>query len=308
MKTKLTFSELNTFKSMIPVSRDELNEFLGGGSGCGISSAYSLSEYRDIGNSFVRGWVRFDEDDVRYLTQPYSVYCGSSDYSGSDYSGSSDYCGSTDYSGSSEYSGSSCTYSYEETCLIISDLIAKLPEEARTLFQYIDAGYNNCIPSEGRYYPDEKTIFLNKLDYNTLFRECVHATQDIYGLGGNNHAAKEYQEHIIGDLEKYRQQIIKSEQNLANNTPGQGPRAEPGPLSGNYSTSQSKEFQDWIEECVDPITQEIDMTVFLPKANKFVSQFQSKFPENKGYQGYIPEDYDYNWVEILQHIGFKISK
>lgn len=314
MRTKLTISELNNFKSVIPVAFEELKDYVGGGNGNGISTAYSFSEYRDMGWSFTSGWVRFSSDDVRYLTQNFYEYCGNSSSGGyvnstyncscNGYSNSS-YSGGSYFTGSSEYFGSFDTYSYDESCMIISDLIAELPQTVRGVFQYIDAGYDDCIPSTGRYYPEEKSIRLKELNYNTLFRECVHATQDIYHLGGDNHAALEYQEHILGDLEQYRQQIIKSQANMSS---GQGPRVEVGPLGGDYKTTDSDEFAEWIESCMNKDTQEVNMTNFLSGVNNYVSQFQSSHADKSGYQGDIPEDYNYEWREMIQAMGFKISE
>ena len=317
MKTKLTFLELNTFKSMIPVSRDELNEFFGGG--CGVSSAYSLSKYAEMGD-FTNGLVQFSPDDVCYLTQDYNDYCGGTDYSGSGYSGSSEYSGSSDYpgtsgySGDSDYSGSSdgsgnssysgisfsynaanyysgaSAYSYFEAYSIVCNLVDELPPCVRDRLSNVSIEYNSCNSTPGSYSFQNDAMSLRKLAYTTLFAECVHVTQDQTNYGGENHAAREYQEHILGDLEAQRRFIV--------NDCGYSPHTVDLEHDDGYS--------DWLQSCIDEDTGEVIMSTFLERAGEFETQFMSSHPDNNGYQGNIPSNYNYNWQEMLRELGFKI--
>ena len=338
MKTKLTFSELNTFKSMIPVSRDELNEFFGGG--CGVNSAYSLSKYAEMGG-FANGLVQFSPDDVCYLTQDYNDYCGCNDYSGSGYSGSSEYSGSSDYpgtsgysgdsdySGSSEYSGSSSysgfsfsynscnyynwlggsAYSYDEAYSIINNMVDQLPSIVRdNLFSKVSIEYNSENRSPGSYNEKYDTIILKDLSYDALFAECVHATQDQENLGGNNHAAKEYQEHIIGDIQRY----IRGLDKIHSHDIDEHASIDIG-VSYTSRTVQDSDgstaadFDDWLEACIDKKTKAINMSAFQSKVKEFEQAFQSCHPNTPGYQGDIPADYNYDWEQMFRKMGFNVK-
>ena len=311
MKTKLTFSELNTFKNMIPVSRDELNEFVGGGDGSGIRNAYSLSEYINIGDSFIKGWVRFDDDDVRYLTQNYNTYCGgSNDYSGSDYSGTSSYGGSSDYLGTSSYGGStdywgassyggssdySGTSSYDgspgywgafsyysdldDKYIELSNLINQLPSSIREALRYVDIEYNPGLETAGRYYAVTNTIVLSELTYTALYRECIHVIQNEYHLGGAIHAAKEFQEAVLGDL-----MVVKDER------------------SGGYKCANDQEYGQWLQNCID-INGEIDVSKFINGVEYYFQEFLKKYPNISGYQGSVPSGYNFNWTEMMWRLG-----
>lgn len=304
MKTKLTFSELSKFRNLSPVSCDELKEYIGGGDGKGISSAYSLSEYRDMGYAFTRGWVRFDEDKVAYLTETYLDYCkhnnyngGSDNYSNSGYSGSSYYGGATDYSGSSDSDW------YDETNKKISDIISEFPCSTRMEISF-NIVYSSVIDSPGKYNAWDNTLYIRDITYDVIYAECLHAIQEKEELCGNNHAAREYQEHVIGDFENYR----RSWKNAITHT-GE-PHVDISPLSNCRTVRGSDyeyEFDEWVSYCYDPNTDEIDMHEFMGKVKRFESLFQSSHSDIPGYQGYIPSDYNYNWREMFEIMGFKIK-
>lgn len=284
MNTKLTFSELKNFKNMSPVSHKEQQEYIGGGNGSGISTAYSLSEYEELGYSFTKGWVRFSDDDVRYLTQDYYSYCGGSSYSGSDYSGTSGYGGSTDYSGSSysgssDYSGSSYYNELNDIYQQISNLVSQLPSCIRDALKYVNIEYDSELGSAGRYYAAANTIALKDITYDTLYRECIHVVQQEYHLGGTNHSALEFQEAVIGDLMGMKEGI-----------------------AGNMRGGDSDEYGYWMANCIDEHG-EIDVCEFINGVERFLPEFQAKYPNASGYQGSVPSDYNYNWAEMLWRLG-----
>lgn len=209
---------------------------------------------------------------------------------------------------SANYSGASA-YSYVEAYSKICDLVNRLEPIVRdNLFSKVHIEYNCCNHSPGSYSDENDTITLRDLSDEALFAECTHATQDQLNLGGKNRAAREYQEKILGDF-KARIRTLDSQ---ANYSQGQGPRGYPDPVT-RYNTVRSSdsttfnEYAEWVEGCIDNKTKEIDMSLFLPRAREFEGAFQSFHADIPGYQGDIPQNYEYNWRQMFKNMGFKIK-
>ena len=284
MRRKITLSTLNELSCVI--SHDDLACYQGGGSGTSYRDPYTINEYMALGWSFQRGWVQLSDGNISYLTENYPTYCGNSTYCCSGYEGSTNYWGNSWYNNSGGYYGSSASL-YDRAYIKISELVNQLPAELRARLSNVAFEYNSVMLSSGQYDPKSNTIYLQQLDYNTLFRECVHAIQENEGLCGTNHAAKEFQEHVIGD--------VCSHYYYERNN-------KPIPNESTAGTSEStKEWSLFLYDCVD--SNGVNMKEFLNAVNNYVFMFQQGHSTISDYQGYISPEYEYNWAEMFRIMG-----
>ena len=292
MRKKITLSTLKELSDAI--SRDDLANYFGGGSGTSYRDPYTFSEYMALGWSFQRGWVQLSADNISYLTENYPSYCGNSAYCCSSYDGSTKYWGSSWYNNSWGYHGTSAS-PYDSAYLKISELVNQLPADLRARLSNIAFEYNSVMLDVGQYDPQSNVIYLRELNYDALFRECVHAIQKNGGYCGTNHAAKEFQEHVIGDIMSiYRSlntPLDKTHEPLNMHTV----------FDFDYESNNEMDWDTWINKCVTK--DGLNLSLFLNGVNNYVSDFQESHPNTPGYQGYINHDYDYDWVEMFKIMG-----
>ena len=287
MRRKIKLSTLEELSGVI--SHQELKNYFGGGSGTSYRDPYTFIEYMSLGWSFQRGWVQLSADNISYLTENYPSYCGNSAYCCSSYDGSTNYWGSSWYNNSWGYHGTSAS-PYDSAYLKISELVNQLPAELRTQLFNVGFEYDSSMESCGQYRSDSNSIYLRVLDYNTLFRECVHAVQANKGYCGSNHAAKEFQEHVIGDVGAIYRSLNSRYSGYATST-----------VYGDYPSG----YDTWIANCIDE-NKGVNMSRFLAGINNYVLDFQRSHSDTKGYQGTISENYEYDWAEMFRAMGIPI--
>ena len=292
MRKKITLSTLKELSDAI--SRDDLANYFGGGSGTSYRDPYTFSEYMALGWAFQRGWVQLSEGNISYLTQNYPSYCGNSTYYCSGYDGSTNYWGDEWYNNSWGYYGSSAT-PYDNAYMKISQLVNQLPTDLRARLFNVAFEYNSVILNPGQYDPQTNVIYLKELSYDALFRECVHAIQKNEGYCGTNHAAKEFQEHVIGDI----MSIYCSENSPLDKSPSI-PNIHTV-FNMDFESSNEVDWSTWICKCVT--ADGLNLSLFLSGVNNYVSDFQKSHSNIPGYQGYIDCDYDYDWAEMLEIMG-----
>lgn len=123
------------------------------------------------------------------------------------------------------------------------------------------------------------------MDYTSLYGEVIHAIQDKYEYCGDNHAAIEYQEHVIGDIE-----YILS--------------GRAGALRTIFNQDYPSNYPNWINnECFNESYTALNLNKFLNGINNYISDFQKNYSNTASYQGNIPSDYNFNWVEMFQKLG-----
>ena len=286
MRRKIKLSTLEELSGVI--SHQELKNYFGGGSGTSYRDPYTFIEYMSLGWSFQRGWVQLSADNISYLTENYPSYCGNSAYCCSSYDGSTNYWGSSWYNNSWGYHGTSAS-SYDSAYLKISELVNQLPADLRARLSNIAFEYNSVMLDVGQYDPQSNVIYLRELNYDTLFRECVHAIQKKDGYCGTNHAAKEFQEHVIGDVRSHYYYERDGKEYPSDKT------------MGNYMDSEIDDWSLWLYDCVSE--KGVNMSRFLKDVNKYVFAFQKGHSAISGYQGYISPDYEYDWEKMFRMMG-----
>ena len=291
MKRKITLSTLEELSGAI--SHNDLANYLGGGSGTSYRDPYTINEYMALGWSFQRGWVQLSDGNISYLTENYPTYCGNSTYCCSGYEGSTNYWGNSWYNNSGGYHGSSASL-YDRAYIKISELVNQLPAELRARLSNIAFEYNSVMLDVGQYDAQSNVIYLRELNYDALFRECVHAIQKNGGYCGTNRAAKEFQEHVIGDI----MSIYRSLNTPLDKTPEFNMHTV---FDFDYESNNEMDWNTWIYKCVTK--DGLNLSLFLNGVNNYVSDFQESHPNTPGYQGYINHDYDYDWVEMFKIMG-----
>ena len=303
---RLTRKSLSELAQKMPVlSENVQSSFIGGGNGL-KKTPYTMSEYKAMGYAFDYGWVLLDgKFTPEFMTENYYEYYYDfmSDTSGSHYWGNSgSYSG---YSGNSEVvvtpnsgipfenigsygiSGSYYNKNRSSSTYLansISDLENHLPPELRMrLDGKIAISHNPNLGQPGTYKVGG-TITLGTLSLDALLGECVHAIQDIYGYGGNNRAAKEFQEHIIRDVYSMIYDVIPAQR-----------------------ATSSSNYRNWLEGCIDK-NRGVDMRKFNQGVSRFVSDFQKTYTSTPGYQGNVPSGYDFNWEEMFYLMGIPMRK
>lgn len=122
------------------------------------------------------------------------------------------------------------------------------------------------------------------MDYTSLYAEVIHAIQDKYEYCGDNHAAIEYQEHVIGDIE-----YLLS--------------GRAGALRTTFNQDYPSTYQVWIYKCFNEPCTALNLNKFLDGINNYISDFQKNYSNTASYQGNIPSGYNFNWVEMFQKLG-----
>lgn len=301
---KLTRKSLDELAQRMPVLSEKVqSSFIGGGNGL-KKDPYTMSEYRAMGYAFEYGWVLLDgKFTPEFMTENYYEYYYDfmSDASGSHYwDNSGSYSGNSggleivitpnkgipfENSGSYGISGSYNNKNRSSSTYLansISDLENHLPPELRMrLDGKIAISYKSNLGEPGRYNVGG-IITLGILSLDALLGECVHAIQDFYDYGGDNHAAKEFQEHVIRDIYAMLYNCEISSRTV--------------PLS------YSSRFCDWLESCTDK-NRGVDMHKFNQGISRYLSDFQKSHSKTERYQGQVPSDYDYNWEEMFYLMG-----
>lgn len=301
---KLTRKSLDELAQRMPVlSENVQSSFIGGGNGS-WENPFTFGEYKDLGSLFTEGWVDLP-DSISLLKHPYDYYFGDSGYDmlsflgGSGYDGASGYWGGSGYDGASGYwDGESYDSYYSEgnpDANNLDELIALLPT---SLWDKLEGKvYVRVDPKLGQpgKYKSGGRITISSLDLDALLGECVHAIQDFYGYGGTNHAAQEFQEHVIRDI--YFMIYDKK-----NNTNTYGSSRT---VMGNFTSN----FDSWLGSCISDIgigIVGIDIQKFKRGINKYISDFQKAYALTPEYQGNVPSNYNYDWEKMFRIIGISI--
>ena len=285
---KLTRKSLEELAQKMPVLSEEVQRsYIGGGSGT-YDSPYTFEEYLNLHNPTqvyyldADGNLCYDFPDVVVIGQ--SNCTGNSNYgSGSIYS-NSNYGSGSIYSNYGNESGNSYHYGSESNSLfeIINQLANQLPDETQTILFGVNIFYDSTLEASGQYHSYTNVIYLKDLIYDTLYGECVHAVQEKKGYCGDNHAAREYQEHIIRDIMSIY-------------------RSYSGDIPYGYKTSNDDHYIRWINSCISE--RGVNLLLFLGGVNMYIPYFfeyKSNVPQ---YQGEIPSNYDFNWWEMFKAMG-----
>jgi len=277
---KLKKLKLNDLRNeVLLISDDEMCRLVGGGSEydggwlpevvCYGIYTYDGGWFDDVysyGNSgYTNFWYFYFNNNGTALTNYY-------DYGGYSYHG---------VGGSSDLGGGGGGNSYYP---ILGGLINQLPQHVRMDLSHVRISYDPTLSKEGRYYENTCEIKIKTLDYSTLYGEVIHAIQHKYGYCGDNHAAKEFQEHVIGDIE-----LLMS---------GRG-----GAMRTIFNNDFPSTFDEWISECFNDDASSLNLNKFLNGVNNYIYDFQKSHDNVKEYQGYIPRDYDFHWIEMFQKLG-----
>lgn len=136
---------------------------------------------------------------------------------------------------------------------------------------------NNCILIDSKH-----------IDEYTLISEVFHAAQDYFGMTGSGRSNLEFQEHVIKDL-YFNQRFFKT-----NN---------PEYLNG-ISTTDYGEYIKLIGTVFDE-NNVLDLKKFLPVVESYFDEFQKYYSPSGMYQEPGIENFDYNWIELLDLFGIE---
>ena len=136
---------------------------------------------------------------------------------------------------------------------------------------------NNCILIDSKH-----------IDEYTLISEVFHAAQDYFGMTGSGRSNLEFQEHVIKDL-YFNQRFFKT-----NN---------PEYLNG-ISTTDYGEYIKLIGTVFDEHNV-LDLKKFLPVVESYFDEFQKYYSPSGMYQEPGIENFDYNWIELLDLFGIE---
>lgn len=295
---KLTTEHLSFLS--YPLNTLSLNQqcqIIGGGNGTSLNDPYSLEEYKQLGLTFTKGWVDFGEH-VSYLTENYYSYTNTPFEDYDHYSTCSDmFNGDWNVSDSSYYSYNSdyCELPQSNNDIKINALYNTLPPQLREAISGINIIYDENLTSSGCYNAATNTICLRVVDYDTLFREAVHAVQDLQKLCGDNGAAKEFQEHVIGDIQFIVQLYYTNDGHGGSTTTFNG---------GVCKSVNEVEFEQWLLSCLDE-QGVLKLSDFLSKINNYLIDFQNSHQNTSGYQGEVESDYNYCWKEMFDIMGIR---
>lgn len=280
-KKKLRKETLVELAKRMPVLNEKKQvAFVGGGNGT-RENPFSLSEYMDLGDLFQTGWVDFP-DSISYMTCPYGEYYSSS---GLDVTSGCDYESGL-FGDSGSYGGSGSENNFPLSPFeTINELFNQLPNIIKTSLSDVNILYDPTLSSPGQYLSNLNVIYLKDLNYDVLYGECIHAIQEKENYCGNNHTAREFQEHIIRDIMSIYRNIEEG-------------------VSFGYVTTSDNNYERWINNCINE--NGVNINSFLGGVNEYISHFLEYKSNVPQYQGGIPSDYNFNWVEMFQAMGIPI--
>ena len=151
-------------------------------------------------------------------------------------------------------------------------------------------GNGENTPRSGRYYADDNKVYLDSKHVNeyTLLSEAIHAVQDYLGMIGIGKTNLEFQEHVIKDL-YYSQKLRKI-------------FGEDSPYE--HTASKDNEYIYLLDSAIDK-KGVLDLNKFLAGINNFINSFQEVYVPSNSYQAPAVEDYEYNWIKLLQIFGIE---
>ena len=182
----------------------------------------------------------------------------------------------------------------------INELKQKLPKEALNILNKTGTEikvmddlhfmYNDGKRSKQQGIYTSKKIVLNSknVDYNTLFSETVHAAQDYLGMTNYGKANLEFQEHVIKDLYNNQRLFKTGDIDFANS------------YSAAFNNRYKKFFDDIFDNNGDLI-----LDKFLNGINSLFDEFQDSYAPSNSYQEKKFENYNYNWVKLLDIFGIQ---
>ena len=176
----------------------------------------------------------------------------------------------------------------------INELKQKLPKEALDILNKTGTEikvmddlhfmYNDGKRSKQQGIYTSKKIVLNSknVDYNTLLSETVHAAQDYLGMTNYGKVNLEFQEHVIKDLYNTQRLFKTGDIDFAN----------------SYSVSSNYKYNDFIKEIFDN-NGDLILDKFLMGISPFIEEFQKNYVQSNSYQNKGVDNYNYNWIELL---------
>ena len=182
----------------------------------------------------------------------------------------------------------------------INELKQKLPKEALdilnrtgTEIKVIDnlhLMYSDGKRSkqQGIYTSNKIVLDSKKVNFHTLFSETVHAAQDYLGMTNYGKANLEFQEHVIKDL--YNKQKLFKTGNIE--------------YSNSESASCTKAYSDFTYRIFDN-DGDLILDKFLNGINSLFDEFQDSYAPSNSYQEKKFENYNYNWVKLLDIFGIQ---
>ena len=182
----------------------------------------------------------------------------------------------------------------------INELKQKLPKEALDILNRTGTEIKvidnlHLMYSDGKrskqqgIYTSNKIILdSKKVNFHTLFSETVHAAQDYLGMTNYGKANLEFQEHVIKDL--YNTQRLLKTGNI------------------NYANSYSVAFDNRYKKLLDNIFDNngnLILDKFLIGISPFIEEFQKNYAQSNSYQNKGVDNYNYNWVKLLDIFGIQ---
>ena len=135
---------------------------------------------------------------------------------------------------------------------------------------------------------DKIILDSKKVNFHTLFSETVHAAQDYLGMTNYGKANLEFQEHVIKDL--YNKQKLFKTGNIE--------------YSNSESASCTKAYSDFTYRILDN-DGDLILDKFLNGINSLFDEFQDSYAPSNSYQEKKFENYNYNWVKLLDIFGIQ---
>ena len=182
----------------------------------------------------------------------------------------------------------------------INELKQKLPKEALDILNRTGTEIKvidnlHLMYSDGKrskqqgVYTSNKIILdSKKVNFHTLFSETVHAAQDYLGMTNYGKANLEFQEHVIKDL--YNKQKLFKTGNIE--------------YSNSESASCTKAYSDFTFRILDN-DGDLILDKFLNGINSLFDEFQDSYAPSNSYQEKKIENYNYNWVKLLDIFGIQ---
>ena len=182
----------------------------------------------------------------------------------------------------------------------INELKQKLPKEALDILNRTGTEIKvidnlHLMYSDGKrskqqgIYTSNKIILdSKKVNFHTLFSETVHAAQDYLGMTNYGKANLEFQEHVIKDL--YNKQKLFKTGNIE--------------YSNSESASCTKVYSDFTYRIFDN-DGDLILDKFLNGINSLFEEFQDSYAPSNSYQEKKIENYNYNWVKLLDIFGIQ---
>lgn len=141
----------------------------------------------------------------------------------------------------------------------------------------IYAAENNCIIIDSKH-----------VDEYTLISEVFHAAQDYLGMTGSGKSNLEFQEHVIKDLYNFKRNLQSDNYENIN----------------GFSTTDDNEYDKLISGVFDE-NNVLDLNKFLPVIESYFDEFQKYYSPSGVYQEPGIENFDYNWIELLDLFGIE---